>query len=500
MLKIGWSEADITPAQNVLLAGQFYARISEGVDDPVTATALAIESDKTESAEGGLNSVVMISCDLVTISDELRDAVREHVHSRIPELPSESMFLGATHTHSAPQVRTERLYGVELDAMDPAEYVDFASKRIADAVKDAWEKRTPSGIAYGLGHAVVGHNRRMTYKNGLSKMYGSSDTPDFSHVEGYEDHSLAAMMTYDEDENLTGVVVNVPCPSQVNMHSFMISADYWHETRQELRRRFGEGLHILAQCAPAGDQSPTVLVGKRAEERMWRLKGLPPEKKGASSKPSRADRPKSEIAGRIADAISGIVSWVENEIEWAPDFGHKYEVVNLPRRMISEQDVRDAEEDARPFKAEYEKLLVETNNNPALLEQPEWYKPITRAYRKMKRGERVKERFELQKTSPFLPIEAHVIVIGDIAFATNPFELYLDYGVRIRELSNATQTFLIQKAGCSGTYLPSRRSIACKGYGSVPASTEIGPKGGDKLVEWTVDTINSMGKWDKRER
>ena len=91
-----------------------------------------------------------------------------------------------------------------------------------------------------------------------------------------------------------------------------------------------------------------------------------------------------------------------------------------------------------------------------------------------------------------MPVEVHAIRMGDIVFATNPFELYLDYAVRIRELSKAIQTFLIQKAGCNGTYLPSERSVSHKGYGSVPASTDIGPQGGDKLVEWTVAAINRM--------
>ena len=42
-LKIGWAQADITPPVPCLVCGQFYARISEEVMDPVTATALALE-------------------------------------------------------------------------------------------------------------------------------------------------------------------------------------------------------------------------------------------------------------------------------------------------------------------------------------------------------------------------------------------------------------------------------------------------------------------------
>ncbi len=55
-----------------------------------------------------------------------------------------------------------------------------------------------------------------------------------------------------------------------------------------------------------------------------------------------------------------------------------------------------------------------------------------------------------------------------------------------------TLTFLVQKAGSNTTYLPSERSVSHNGYGSVPASTDIGPDGGEMLVDWTVNTVNRM--------
>ena len=48
-LNIGWASADITPDKPVIIRGQFYARISDGVQDPITVTALAIESGKGQS-------------------------------------------------------------------------------------------------------------------------------------------------------------------------------------------------------------------------------------------------------------------------------------------------------------------------------------------------------------------------------------------------------------------------------------------------------------------
>lgn len=492
-MKIGWGQADITPDKNAILAGQFHARVSEGVMDPVTTTALAIE---TMDGRGSSGQAIMVSCDLATIPDELRDAVRKRVKSELSEISPDSLFIGVTHAHSAPEVRLAPYtcdptvkgseYGIwpaiGFDAITLPKYLDFAVARIVDAIKDAWGQRDCAGIAYGLGHATVGRNRRLSYKDGISKMYGNAGIPEFRHVEGYEDHSVYAMMTYDRNKKLTGMVVNIPCPAQVREHIYRISADYWHETRQELRRRFGNDIHILAQCAPAGDQSPHVLIGKRAEERMWRLKGWDTDQ----------NAPCQEIALKIANALSDVIPYAEKEIDWNPAFEHKHAIIDLPRRMISEKDVAEALEESRPFKEEYQRRVAELAGSPEIRKQPRWYTEITKAYRRMERGEQVKKRFELQQNLPDMPMEAHVMRMGDVAFATNPFELYLDYATRIRELSKATQTFLIQKAGSHGTYLSSARSIAGGGYGSVPASTDIGPEGGDKLVDWTVAAINAL--------
>ena len=103
-------------------------------------------------------------------------------------------------------------YGIELDVMAPSAYLDFMSDQIAVAAKDVWSNRKPGGISYGLGHAVVGHNRLQVDFSGNSVMYGNTNRPDFSHIEGYEDHSVNLLYTFDNQKNLTGVVVQCCMP------------------------------------------------------------------------------------------------------------------------------------------------------------------------------------------------------------------------------------------------------------------------------------------------
>jgi len=501
-LCIGWASADLTPERSIGVAGMASARLSEGVADPITATALAIESAPDGKPA---DSVIMVSCDLLYIVDPLRDRVRELVRQSLPEIDPKDIVLNATHTHNGPETYTapemsQKLaeyglevpeawsaWGIDLGVMPAPEYREFAAQRIAEAVEQAWKTRKPGGVSFGLGHAVVGHNRLIAYANGHSRMYGQTDHPDFSHVEGYEDHSVNLLYTWDADRKLTGVVVNVACPSQVGAGS-RISADFWHETRNELRSRLGEGLFVLPQCSAAGDQSPRVMVDSKAEARMQQLTG-------------RSRR--QEIAVRLADAVTSVLPVAEKTIDCNPVFAHRIEQVQISRRRLTADDVEKPRSTPhRPqvetvgqafdrLREQYRTMRAEIEADPEIKKKPGWYKSITAVYWRMRRASRVLDRYELQKTQPKLPIEVHVIRLGDMAIATNRFELYVDFGIQIKARSKAVQTFVVQLAG-QASYLPTARSVAGGAYGAVPESTEVGPEGGRELVDRTVELIASL--------
>ena len=65
-IKIGWSEISITPDKKASLMGQFAERISQYVEKPITATAMAIEGD---------DQAVIVSVDINGISYNLVDAL-----------------------------------------------------------------------------------------------------------------------------------------------------------------------------------------------------------------------------------------------------------------------------------------------------------------------------------------------------------------------------------------------------------------------------------------
>ena len=459
-LYLGWATADITPPGPVYLRGQFHARISNQVLDPLITTALAI------SSADGARQLVMASVDRVSIDEPVWSECRAGF-AAIEGLDPDSVVLHATHTHTAPEAVSRDRVPPPSPVADGDEYRPQLVAGIVQAVREAWVKRAPGSIAWGLGHAVVGLNRRTMYLTGEARMYGPVDDPSFAGFEGAEDPSVDLLYTFDAASELTGVLVNVACPSQVTEGEYYVSADYWHETREELKKRLGDGLFVLPQCSPAGDLSPHPLIRKGAEARMRELQGI---------------SERQAIALRLADTVERVLPIAKLDLRAEAELRHEVIRIGLPRRTVTPEEHDEAKAGAAADLAEYERLRQAGSDD---------YRAMSHRFHHAQWFARVEERCELESSQPEYPVELHVARLGDIAFATNPFELFLDYGLRIDARSPAAQTFLVQLAG-AGTYLPTERAVAAKSYGAGAPSNVVGPEGGQVLVEATVAGLKRL--------
>ncbi|MCC6859564.1 MAG: hypothetical protein IT158_13425, partial [Bryobacterales bacterium] len=263
-IQVGWASVDITPDRPVALAGQMHTRISKSVHDPLMATALALQTPTGQA--------VMISVDFAGRSGIL-EPVRERVKVRLPGFDTSNLLLHGTHTHTAPETQ-EGTYVLPAQGVMPiAEYREFLIARLAEVAVRAWENRKPGGVSWGLGFAEVARNRRAAYMDGKTTMYGKTDREDFSHIEGYEDHAVDLLYFWNGNR-LTGVAINISCPSQEVEGEYYVSADFWGDVRTELRKRHGPDLFIYPMTGASGDQSPHLLFRQRAEAAMLQRRGL----------------------------------------------------------------------------------------------------------------------------------------------------------------------------------------------------------------------------------
>ena len=108
------------------------------------------------------------------------------------------------------------------------------------------------------------------------------------------------------------------------------------------------------------------------------------------------------------------------------------------------------------------------------------------------------DRFERQKAGTVEPfaMELHVIRLGDVAIATNVFELFTEFGIQIKARSRALQTFVIQLAG-PGSYVPTERAPPVAGATAPsPRAISWARKAVRSSSDRTVELINSL--WPER--
>ena len=459
-LLVGSAHTSITPDKPVGLSGASSSRVARKVENPVTATALAIES---RDGDKMLDCAIMVSCDLVAIRNGVQDIVRAAIKRKMPDFDVRKVFLNATHSHTGPVMLQNRYLLPKTGIMQPKDYTDFLAERVSTIVAEAWKNRKPGGVSWALGHAVVAINRRVVYDNGRARMYGNTNAPNFRRVEGYEDHGIEMLFFWDAAKKLTALAINPACPSQEVEGHCAINADFWHDVRERIHAKYGKGIHILGWCGAAGDQSPHLMWNKRAEERMRRLRRL-----------SRTQ----EIARRIVRAVDSVFDLAKKDIRTNVPFAHVVRDIKLPARIVTDKEYAS-------YKAQYDQLAKKPKRS-------------ARDHRRMGSRKEVVDRYERQKTDRTFPMELHVLRLGDVAIATNPFELYTDYGVQIKARSRAIQTFIIQLTGASAYYLPTKRAVAGGSYSAEVYSNLVGPEGGKALVHRTVDEINAL--WPAKKK
>ncbi len=491
-IKFGWSEVSIVPeGKKVSLVGQFYERISDVVETPITVTALAMECDG--------DAAIFCGCDLVSTPRNLLNEVRDYILKNDPSFPADKLMISAIHTHTSlgyarrsdsvggasldvltkmmPNAKYEELVSYQGDdLLDGEEARSFLVERIARAATEAWANRAEGLYATGFGRASVGLCRRVCYDDGSAKMWGDVDSANFTELEAGNDSGIELMFTYTPDKKLTGVIANVACPAQVLEHRSFISSDYVGKLKRILREKFGKDVQLLGLISPAGDQCPRDMI-------RWVQPESPiddPNIERIKPKYRRQDPSMFDVAGceRIARRIATEVEYAIADVtEYVGDtvLAHKTMTVDLPLRRVTPAEYAAAKKAIEDFAKELGTGTINFNDNA-----------------RMHVYAGTIARYEIQQTKDIVPIEVHVLRLGDIAFATNPFELFLNYGNQIRARSKAAQTFLVQLSCGAQGYLPTKKAEDGSHYSAYVSSGSVGHVGGEQLVRKTLAEINEM--------
>jgi len=202
LVPIGVARADITPDLPIQLAG-YQQRTTEAtrVVAPLHVRALAIGSD----AEG---PVLIVTAEVIAVSDALSDAVARAVHAQHPMIPRERIAVCATHQHNGPAIAGTIPFMFSRDLPDDVSgrldkfTLRLREQMIAVALA-ALADRRPARLAWAQGKADFAVNRRLIVDG---KHAGYKSTPG-----GPVDHALPVLRAVDANGAVRAVLVNYAC-------------------------------------------------------------------------------------------------------------------------------------------------------------------------------------------------------------------------------------------------------------------------------------------------
>ena len=208
-LRIGAARLDISPTKSVMMGGygvyfisRVFCRWSQGVHDPLYATALFLQK--------GDQAVLFISLDLVGLVAPDVDDLRAAVAARVP-IPADRVVVSSNHPHHGPD--TIGLWGTLLPPLSGRDesYMRFMKDQAARAAEDAYRSARPAKLYYAVGELAGPH------QNTLAKTV--PDAP--------IDHTLTVLRAVDGDGKTIATLTNWAChPTTEGEDNRLISSDW----------------------------------------------------------------------------------------------------------------------------------------------------------------------------------------------------------------------------------------------------------------------------------
>jgi len=480
-LEIGWGEADITPppTRRIPLDGQYYQRIATGIHTRLAFVALAVRS--------GDEYFLTASVDNVTVNETWVKTVRTELKKRVPAIDPRRVTINCVHSHCAPMIgdmnadfllpEASRRKGEDDSIWGSEAFTAYITPLAVGALEQAWKNLRPGSIARAKGEASIGHSRVALYRDGHGEMYGDTTRADFAGMADGEDPNVEMLFTYDAKGKWSGAVFNVACPAQVMEVTYKVSGDIAGVLREKMRKLNGTDFHVIYQPAASGCQSPRDLVRGTAD----------------TTDGWHEDTCELQAEKLYRCALGAKVFPKEKESVVRYDSFR----LSVPRRRVSAEEIAFAKKELAALRAKrsdaeaFQDFLAEVHAKEAKGGPGPYdskYHPFVLA--EIDKG--VLSRAADQDARPNLDFEVNVFRLGDVAFATFPFEAYLIYGQMMKARSAAKQTFVMELCNGDYGYIPSPAVIKSRSYGSGVNNGEIGPDGGYMLADEVVKHIRKL--------
>lgn len=440
-LKAGVARRDISPQTPMQLCGYpNVERISEGIHDPLWASALYLEK--------GDAAVLLVALDILFLDTPTARRCRRTVADAL-DMAETGVLISCTHTHSGPVSLDRHLSfgkGDPSQAPPPPGFVDFIQEQILAAAREAKAAAVPAEAAWTRARIEgVGTNRHHP---------AWTTDPECGIL-------VARRMT---DQAILGILtVYGMHPTVLHEDSKLVSSDFPHYARESLRECFGDQLVVCYHNAPCGNQSPRHVVQGQTfaeAERLGRILG----------------QSVAAAVQRLTDADYSAQMTLASRIR----------SVDLPRRVLPSPT--ESEAILAQYQQQYRKLQKES----APRADVRTAECAVFGANKLVNLAQAKANGTLDALlETCLPADVQVVRIGDRWIVGLPGELFTEYALQIKAAAPGAYPVAYANGMLHG-YIVTREALEQGGYEA--AGSVLAPEAGTQLVETAVTAIGEAGQ------
>ena len=386
--------------------------------------------------DDGETAGAIVAIDVTFTDRPLLMAIRDKCE-QATGIPGSNILVGATHTHATPASCPSFLSGARPDPS----FMDLLIDQVAAAVRTAHDQMRPALIQPATCPAPgYERNRRLLRPNGRVVMLGADNADDRYPPTGPIDEQMQLLAFADTDGSLFAVVVNHACHN--NCVSGIYHADIGGRIGDALRARYGGNLVTPFLEAPCADT-------------IWN---------GPPGGPDRGD----ELARLIGKAASTKIQAALTKVQ------------PQPVGRIAIQSVADDYPD-RPWEdSTFCRDDCRGSSEEMRARQRRRYDP--------------EEAAVIARGATTCTIELTGISFGDVAIVTNPAELFVEFGIEIKERSPFAVTLVSELTNGYCGYVGPESAFDQGGYEvqRTVYTCRLSKESGRRMTDASVELLTAL--------
>lgn len=447
-MRAGFSRRTLDVEVGTPIGGNTRAdRASRGTHDPLHATVAVFSDDEREPI------IVLIGMDVLAVPTTLRERIVGAIAATSTR-PALSIDVFATHTHSGPDtIRGGGFQPGESRHID--DWEDRIVPLVAEAVAEACAKQVPATIRTGIAdvHGFA-FNRRVPQRDGSVRMNWTPSGPDDElDRPGPVDPEFTILAVFDGDGTPLGAIGHFALhPAVLVGHEWLVSADYVEGIDRLVSHELG-GVPLLYMSGALGNINhlDTHVVGRAI--------GF-----------DEAAR----IGTGIGAEVVALLSSIRTEKSTPATVWHDRFTVHLAQRTLTAAALTAARTTVR-------------DHGSAPADEVDGIPAISYARWALDHGASLDAQ---------LPVSVSIVGIGPVVFVLLPFEVFVEFGIRLRAANPDLIVKVVSLANDYLGYLPTLAAFAEGGYEPTLGTSTIEPGEGERLFQTISNRLLALRKGD----